>query len=62
VPAGDPAALRDALRRFFGDAALRDRLRAAAPGSVADYAPAQVFGRLEHLLATVAEPRTTLAA
>ena len=62
VPAGDPIALRDALRRFFGDASLRDRLRAAAAGSVSAYAPAQVLGRLEHVLATVSEPHTTLAA
>jgi glycosyltransferase involved in cell wall biosynthesis len=62
VPAGDPTALRDALRRFFGDASLRDRLRAAAAGSVSAYAPAQVLGRLEHLLATVSEPHTTLSA
>ena len=30
VPAGDPAALGAALRRWLGDAALRERLRLAA--------------------------------
>jgi glycosyltransferase involved in cell wall biosynthesis len=62
VPAGDPDALRDALTRFFGDAELRERLRAAAAGSVADYQPAQVLGRLERLLAAVAKDDTRLAA
>ena len=35
VPPGDPDALAAAIRRFFADGALRERLRAAAPGSVA---------------------------
>ena len=50
VPPHDPEALAGAIRRFFADAALRDRLRAAAPASVADYAPDRVYGRIEQLL------------
>ena len=57
VPSGDAAALADAVRRFFGDEALRDRLRAAAAPSVAEYAPEIVFARLEETLARAA--RTT---
>ena len=57
VPSGDSAGLADAVRRFFGDEALRDRLRAAAAPSVAEYAPEVVFARLEETLARVA--RTT---
>ena len=47
VPSGDAAALADAVRRFFADEALRERLRAAAAPSVAEYAPELVFARLE---------------
>jgi glycosyltransferase involved in cell wall biosynthesis len=54
VPAGDTAALADALRRYFADAALRERLRGAAAGSVAEYAPNRVFGELEATLERVA--------
>jgi glycosyltransferase involved in cell wall biosynthesis len=50
VPPGEPAALADAIRRFFGDEDLRARLRAAAPGSVAKFAPEPVYARLEELL------------
>src|ERR671933_1882131 len=50
VPAGDPRALSDALRRYFGDAELRERLRAQAAGSVARYAPERIFGELEATL------------
>jgi glycosyltransferase involved in cell wall biosynthesis len=50
VPAGDAAALGEAVRRFFGDAELRQRLRAAAAPSVAAYAPERVFGELERVL------------
>jgi glycosyltransferase involved in cell wall biosynthesis len=62
VPAGDPDALRDALARFFGDATLRERLRAAAVASVAEYQPTEVLGRLERLLAAVTKDDTRLAA
>jgi glycosyltransferase involved in cell wall biosynthesis len=54
VPAGDGAALADAIRRYFADDALRERLRAAAAASVAAYAPERVFGELEATLRRVA--------
>jgi glycosyltransferase involved in cell wall biosynthesis len=53
VPAGDGAALADAIRRYFADDALRERLRAAAASSVAAYAPERVFGELEATLRRV---------
>jgi glycosyltransferase involved in cell wall biosynthesis len=56
VPADDAEALGAAVRRFAGDAELRERLRAAAVPSVAEYAPARVFGRLEATLLEVAGP------
>ena len=58
VPSGDAAALADAVRRFFGDEALRERLRAAAASSVAEYAPEVVFARLEETLARAARTTT----
>jgi glycosyltransferase involved in cell wall biosynthesis len=54
VPAGDTAALTSAVRRYFSDDALRERLRAAAAASVAAYAPERVFGELEATLRRVA--------
>jgi glycosyltransferase involved in cell wall biosynthesis len=54
VEAGDTAALAAAVRRYFGDDALRERLRAAAAPSVAEYMPARVFGLLERTLLRVA--------
>jgi glycosyltransferase involved in cell wall biosynthesis len=54
VPAGDPAALADAIRRFCSDDALRERLRAAAAGSVA---PEVIHERLEGVLAEAARRR-----
>jgi glycosyltransferase involved in cell wall biosynthesis len=56
VPPGDPDAFAGAVRRFFADAELRERLRAAAVASVADYAPERVLGRLEDVLREVARP------
>ena len=50
VPPDDPEAFATAIRRFFADDELRAALRAAAPGSVAKYAPEPVYGRLETLL------------
>jgi glycosyltransferase involved in cell wall biosynthesis len=50
VAAGDPEAFAAAIRRFLADGALRERLRAAAPGSVARFAPEPVYARLEALL------------
>jgi glycosyltransferase involved in cell wall biosynthesis len=56
VPIGDADALAAAVRRYFGDDALRERLRAAAAPSVDEYAPERVFGRLEEtLLRTLGE-------
>jgi glycosyltransferase involved in cell wall biosynthesis len=54
VPAGDTAALTDAVRRFFADGELRERLRTGASASAAAYAPERVFGRLEAKLLEVA--------
>lgn len=53
VPAGDTDALGEAVRRYFGDDALRERLRAAAAESIAAYAPERVFGELESTLQRV---------
>lgn len=50
VPPGDPDALAAAVRRFFSDEKLRDRLRAAAAESVNAYSPERVFERLESIL------------
>ncbi|HZT53830.1 MAG TPA: glycosyltransferase family 4 protein [Gaiellaceae bacterium] len=50
VAAGDARALAGAIRRYFGDERLRERLRAAAAPSVAEYAPERVLGRLEEVL------------
>jgi glycosyltransferase involved in cell wall biosynthesis len=54
VPAGDTAALGEAVRRYFADEALRERLRAQAAASVADYSAERVFSRLEDVLRSVA--------
>ncbi|HEY7602893.1 MAG TPA: glycosyltransferase family 4 protein [Gaiellaceae bacterium] len=50
VPPGDPDAFAAAIRRFLADEELRMRLRAAARGSVARFAPEPVYARLEALL------------
>ena len=50
VPAGDPAALADAIERYLGDEGLRSRLRTAAVASVAEYAPERLFTRIEDVL------------
>ena len=50
VPARDPQALADAIRRFFADEQLRARLTAAAPGSVAAYTEEAVFSGIEDRL------------
>jgi glycosyltransferase involved in cell wall biosynthesis len=54
VRAGDTAALGEAVRRYFSDSELRERLRAGAASSVAGYAPARVFGELEQKLVEIA--------
>jgi glycosyltransferase involved in cell wall biosynthesis len=54
VAAGDTEALGEAVRRYFADEGLRDRLRSAAAESVAGYAPEVVFGELEATLCRIA--------
>jgi glycosyltransferase involved in cell wall biosynthesis len=54
VAAGDTAALAEAVRRYFTDDELRERLRGAAAASVAEYAPEVVFGELEQTLRRIA--------
>jgi len=54
VAPGDTAALAEAVRRYFADEELRERLRRAAASSVAEYAPERVFGELESTLRRVA--------
>jgi glycosyltransferase involved in cell wall biosynthesis len=50
VPAGDPTALAAAIRRYFDDATLRERLRGAAAASVRGYDRESIFGRVERTL------------
>lgn len=54
VPLGDSVALGDAVRRYFGEDGLRERLRAAAAPSVTEYAPERIFVQLEETLQRVA--------
>jgi glycosyltransferase involved in cell wall biosynthesis len=54
VGPGDTAALGAAVRRYFTDEQLRQRLRGAAAASVAEYAPERVFAELEQVLRRVA--------
>ena len=54
VPPGDADALASAIRRYFEDAELRERLRAAAVDSIAEYAPERIYARLEQILAAAA--------
>jgi glycosyltransferase involved in cell wall biosynthesis len=56
VPPGDADALAQAIRRFFGDPALRESLREAAAPSVAGYAPDRIYARLEQVLARSSLP------
>ncbi len=53
VPPGDTTGLTAAVRRYFDDAALRERLRGAAAASVGAYSPDRVFGELEATLERV---------
>ena len=53
VPAGDAAALADAVRRYFADESLQSALRAAA-ASVRANDRDSVFGRIERALAEAA--------
>jgi glycosyltransferase involved in cell wall biosynthesis len=50
VEPGDVGGLAAAIRRFFADAELRERLRAASSPSVSRYAPDAVYGQLEEIL------------
>ncbi len=50
VPSGDGEALAEAVRRYFSDEALRERLRAAAAESVRAYDRDVVFSRIEQAL------------
>lgn len=54
VPAGDAGALGEAIRRYFADEPLRERLRGAAAPSVEEYAPERILGRLAETLLRVA--------
>jgi glycosyltransferase involved in cell wall biosynthesis len=54
VPAGDTPALARAVRRYFAEPALRERLRAQAAASVEHYSAERVFSRLEDVLRSVA--------
>jgi glycosyltransferase involved in cell wall biosynthesis len=55
VPAGDYEALAAAIRRFFADAELQARLRAAAAPSVERLAPEVIYARLERILEDAAK-------
>ena len=54
VPAGDTSALAEAVRRYFGDADLRDGLRSRAAASVDALSAERIFGELEATLVRVA--------
>jgi glycosyltransferase involved in cell wall biosynthesis len=54
VAPGDPEALGAAVRRFFAEPGLRERLREQAAPSVRAYAAERVYGRLVEVLETVA--------
>jgi len=59
VPMGDADALAAAIRRYFDDPALEERLRAAAPGSVTRFAPEAIYAQLEALLEEAASGRAS---
>jgi glycosyltransferase involved in cell wall biosynthesis len=54
VAPGDTAALADAVRRYFADEQLRERLRSRAADSVAELSRERIFSRLEDTLRSVA--------
>jgi glycosyltransferase involved in cell wall biosynthesis len=49
VPAGDAEALAEAMARLIGDAALRERLGAAALARAVDFTPEVIMPRMERL-------------
>lgn len=55
VPAGDADALAAAIDRMLHEPGLRERLAAAAAGSVAHLSTEVVYGRLEELLSEAAQ-------
>jgi glycogen(starch) synthase len=57
APVGDVDALSAAIGRYAGDIGLRNGLRAQAAGSVAAFAPREIFARLESLLAQATQPQ-----
>jgi glycosyltransferase involved in cell wall biosynthesis len=54
VPPGDSEALAAAIRRYFDDAELRERLRAAAAPSVEAYRPERLLAEIEARLLAAA--------
>jgi len=54
VEPGDVEALAAAIRRFFDEPGLAERLRGAAAASVSAYAADRVYGRLEQILLSAA--------
>ena len=55
VPAGDRAALAEAIHRLVSEPGLRERLAAAAPASVEHLETGRLYARLEEILRTAAE-------
>jgi glycosyltransferase involved in cell wall biosynthesis len=54
VPPNDPEAMAAAISRFFGDAGLRERLRAGAAESASKNTPDVIFGQLAAILEAAA--------
>jgi glycosyltransferase involved in cell wall biosynthesis len=54
VPAGDAGALAAAIRRFYDERGLRERLAAAAAPSVAGYGREEMLSRIEAVLVEAA--------
>ncbi len=54
VPAGDPAVLAAAIRRFFSEGGLAKRLAAAAVPSVAGHSRDAILARIEAVLVEAA--------
>ena len=59
VPMNDAEALAAVIRRYFDDEALQERLRRATVPSVARFAPAEIYLRLEALLQEAASGRAS---